>query len=72
MSQYFRSQNDGDGTNPVLKFILETDQKSIASNTKHMLFPNLHTLSMGSYDYETLRAFVLVRNATGHPLIKLV
>jgi hypothetical protein len=62
----------GDGTDPVLKFILETNQNSIASNTEHVLFPNLHTLSVGSYDYETLSAFVLVRNTTGHPLIKLV
>lgn len=62
----------GAATKPVLKFILETDLKSLASNTETGFFwPNLHTLSVAWYEDEILRALVLSRKATGHPLVKL-
>jgi hypothetical protein len=62
----------GDSTVPVLKFILETDRKSITSNTNTgLLWPTLRTLSVASYEDEILRAVVLSRKAIGHPLAKL-
>jgi hypothetical protein len=66
----------GGATAPVLKFILEADQqKSMApsnNNTRTgLLWPNLHTLSVASFEDDTLRALVLGRIATGLPLVEL-
>jgi hypothetical protein len=66
----------GGATAPVLKFILKADQqKSMApsnNNTRTgLLWPNLHTLSVASFEDDTLRALVLGRIATGLPLVKL-
>lgn len=58
---------------PLLKFLLETNQKSITSNTNpEPFFPNFRTLLLaGSYEDDTLRALVLGRKAIGRPLIQL-
>jgi F-box-like len=62
-------------TVPVLKFILEADRQRLTapSNNTHtrLLWPNLHTLSVVSFQDDILRAVVLGRKALGLPLVEL-
>ena len=63
----------GDATAPVLKFILEADQVAPSNNNTDtgLLWPNLHALSVDSFEDDILRALVLSRKALGLPLLKL-